>query len=125
MKLKIKKRRVLSLLREAEFFEVLVNAEFSEADENLFDRYFNEDFTISLHVDGARERGHSLTSSRPKTRVKFNLKKMEPLQLLFAHESDANVFVERLKEQASILLKMMRDKTAEETSFDEDTEFDI
>ena len=67
MKLNISKKRVKSLLRETEFFEVVVDFDLS-SDESLFPKYFDEDFLISLNVDGARERGHTLTASRPVTK---------------------------------------------------------
>ena len=47
MKLNISKKRVKSLLRETEFFEVVVDFDLS-SDESLFPKYFDEDFLISL-----------------------------------------------------------------------------
>jgi len=119
MKLNISKKRVKSLLRETEFFEVVVDFDLS-SDESLFPKYFDEDFLISLNVDGARERGHTLTASRPVTKLKINLKSSESIDLLFAHESDANMFIERLKEQSKKVMEILRSKAEEASDFDDD-----
>lgn len=119
MKLNISKKRVKSLLRETEFFEVVVDFDLS-SDESLFPKYFDEDFLISLNVDGARERGHTLTASRPVTKLKINLKSSESIDLLFAHESDANMFIERLKEQSKKVMEILRSKAEEPSDFDDE-----
>jgi len=124
MILKISKKRVKSSLRDTQFYEVIVDFDLT-ADESLFSKYFDEDFIISLHLDGARERGHTLTASRPVTKLKIDLKSAEGLDLLFAHESDANMFVERLKEQASKVMEILRSKAEEESGFDEDFEIEV
>ena len=119
MKLNISKKRVQSLLRDTQFFEVMVEFDLS-SDESLFPKYFDEDFLISLHVEGARERGHTLTSSRPVTKLKINLKSSESIDLLFAHESDANMFIERLKEQSRKVMEILRKKAEEPSDFDDE-----
>ena len=119
MKLNISKKRVKSLLRETEFFEVIVDFDLS-SDESLFPKYFDEDFLISLNVEGARERGHTLTASRPVTKLKINLKSSESIDLLFAHESDANMFIERLKEQSKKVMEVLRSKADEPSDFDDE-----
>ena len=119
MKLNISKKRVKSRLRETEFFEVVVDFDLS-SDESLFPKYFDEDFLISLNVDGARERGHTLTASRPVTKLKINLKSSESIDLLFAHESDANMFIERLKEQSKKVIEILRSKAEEPSDFDDE-----
>jgi len=124
MILKISKKRVKSSLRDTQFYEVIVDFDLT-ADESLFSKYFDEDFIISLHLDGARERGHTLTASRPVTKLKIDLKSAEGLDLLFAHESDANMFVERLKEQAGKVMELLRSKAEEESGFDEDFEIEV
>ena len=124
MILKISKKRVKSSLRDTQFYEVIVDFDLT-SDESLFSKYFDEDFIISLHLDGARERGHTLTASRPVTKLKIDLKSAEGLDLLFAHESDANMFVERLKEQAGKVMELLRSKAEEESGFDEDFEIEV
>ena len=119
MKLNISKKRVKSLLRETEFFEVVVDFDLS-SDESLFPKYFDEDFLISLNVDGARERGHTLTASRPVTKLKINLKSSESIDLLFAHESDANMFIERLKEQSKKVMEILRSEAEKPSDFDDE-----
>ena len=119
MKLNISKKRVQSLLRETEFFEVIVDFDLS-SDESIFPKYFDEDFLISLNVEGARERGHTLTASRPVTKLKINLKSSESIDLLFAHESDANMFIERLKEQSKKVMEILRSKAEEPSDFDDE-----
>ena len=119
MKLNISKRRVQSLLRDTQFFEVVVDVDLS-SDEYLFPKYFDEDFLISLSVEGARERGHTLSASRPVTKLKINLKSAEATNLLFAHESDANMFIERLKEQYKKVLEILRKKAEEPSDFDDE-----
>ena len=119
MKLNISKKRVKSLLRETEFFEVVVDFDLS-SDESLFPKYFDEDFLISLNVDGARERGNTITASRPVTKLKINLKSSESIDLLFAHESDANMFIERLKEQSKKVIEILRSKAEEPSDFDDE-----
>ena len=124
MILKISKKMVKSSMRDTQFYEVVVDFDLT-ADESLFSKYFDEDFIISLHVDGARERGHTLTASRPVTKLKINLKSAEGLDLLFAHQSDANMFVERLKEQAAKVMELLRSKADEDSGFDEDFEIEV
>ncbi len=124
MIIKISKKRVKSSLRDTQFYEVVVDFDLTE-DESLFSKYFDEDFIITLHVEGARERGHTLTASLPVTKLKINLKSAESLDLLFAHKSDANMFVERLKEQASKIMELLRSKADEESGFDEDFEIEV
>ena len=124
MILKISKKMVKSSMRDTQFYEVVVEFDLT-ADESLFSKYFDEDFIISLHVDGARERGHTLTASRPVTKLKINLKSAEGLDLLFAHQSDANMFVERLKEQAAKVMELLRSKADEDSGFDEDFEIEV
>ena len=119
MKLNISKKRVLSLLRDTQFFEVMVEFDLS-SDESLFPKYFDEDFLISLNVEGARERGHTLTASRPVTKLKISLKSSEAIDLLFAHESDANMFIERLKEQSKKVMEILRSKAEETSDFDDE-----
>ena len=119
MKLNISKKRVKSLLRETEFFEVVVDFDLS-SDESLFPKYFDEDFLISLNVDGARERGHTLTASRPVTKLKINLKSSESIDLLFEHESDANMFIERLKEQSKKVMEILRSEAEKPSDFDDE-----
>ena len=124
MILKISKKMVKSSMRDTQFYEVVVDFDLT-ADESLFSKYFDEDFIISLHVDGARERGHTLTAIRPVTKLKINLKSAEGLDLLFAHQSDANMFVERLKEQAAKVMELLRSKADEDSGFDEDFEIEV
>ena len=124
MILKVSKKIVKSSLRDTQFYEVVVEFDLT-ADESLFSKYFDEDFIISLHVDGARERGHTLTASRPVTKLKIDLKSAESLDLLFAHQSDANMFVERLKEQTGKIMELLRSKAEEESGFDEDFEIEV
>ena len=124
MIIKISKKRVKSSLRDTQFYEVVVDFDLT-ADESLFSKYFDEDFVITLHVDGARERGHTLTASRPVTKLKIDLKSAEGLDLLFAHKSDANMFVERLKEQVGKIMELLRSKADEESGFDEDFEIEV
>ena len=124
MKLNISKRRVQSLLRDTQFFEVVVDVDLT-SDESLFPKYFDEDFLISLSVEGARERGHTLSSSRPVTKLKINLKSAEVINLLFAHESDANMFVERLKEQSKKVMEILRSKAEESSDFDDEFTIEV
>ena len=124
MILNISKRRVKSLMRDAQFYEVTVDIDIS-SDESILSKYFYEDFTITLHVEGARERAHTLAASRPITKVRLNIKSPESVILLFAHQSDANIFIERLKEQAAKVLEMLRKKSEEASDFDEDLNIEI
>jgi len=124
MILNISKRRVKSLMRDTQFYEVIVDFDIS-SDESILPKYFDEDFVITLHVEGARERGHSLTASRPVTKVRLNIKSTESVILLFAHQSDANIFIERLKEQVGKVLEMLRKKSEEASDFDEDLNIEI
>ncbi len=124
MKLNISKRRVQSLLRDTQFFEVIVDFDLT-SDEALFPKYFDEDFMISLNVEGARERGHTLTSSRPATKLKISLKSQDTIDLLFAHESDANIFIERLKEQSKKVIEILRSKSEESSDFDDEFSIEV
>lgn len=124
MKLNISKRRVQSLLRDTQFFEVVVDVDLT-SDESLFPKYFDEDFLISLSVDGARERGHTLSASRPVTKLKINLKSAEVISLLFVHESDANMFIERLKEQSKKVMEILRSKAEEPSDFDDEFTIEV
>ena len=124
MILNISKRRVKSLMRDTQFYEVIVDFDIS-SDESILSKYFDEDFIITLHVEGARERGHTLTASRPVTKVRLNIKSTESVILLFAHQSDANIFIERLKEQAGKVLEMLRKQSEEASDFDEDLNLEI
>lgn len=124
MILNISKKNVKSLMKDTQFFEITVDFDIS-SEESILSKYFEEDFVITLHVDGARERGHTLTASRPVTKVKLNIKSTESTILLFAHQSDANIFIERLKEQAGKVLEMLRKKSEEVSDFDEDLSIEI
>jgi len=124
MILNISKKNVKSLMKDTQFFEVTVDFDVS-SEESILSKYFDEDFVITLHVEGARERGHTLTASRPITKVRLNIKSTESTILLFAHQSDANIFIERLKEQAEKVLGMLRKKSEEVSDFDEDLSIEI
>lgn len=110
MKLKIKKQQIYSTVREIKFFLISIHFDLDK-DKNLLDKFFREDFNISLPVEGAREKRESLTSSRPITKINLNLKAEDCIELLFYHESDANIFVEKLKEQIKYLFKILREKS--------------
>lgn len=124
MFLNISKKKVISLMKDTQFYEVTIEFDIS-SDESLLTKYFDEDFIITLHVNGARERGHTLTASRPATKVRLNIKSNESTILLFAHKSDANIFIERLKEQAGKVLEMLRSKSEETSDFDEELNIEI
>jgi len=124
MLLNISKKKVISLMKDTEFYEVTVEFDIS-SDETILSKYFEEDFIITLHVNGARERGHTLTASRPVTKVRLNIKSNESTILLFAHQSDANIFIERIKEQAGKVLEMLRSKSEESSDFDEELNIEI
>ena len=124
MILNISKKNVKSLMKDTQFFEITVDFDIS-SEESILSKYFDEDFIITLHVMGARERGHTLTASRPITKVKLNIRSTESTILLFAHQSDANIFIERLKEQAQKVLEMLRKKSEEVSDFDEDLSIEI
>lgn len=124
MLLNISKKKVISLMKDTQFYEVTVEFDIS-SDESILSKYFEEDFIITLHVNGARERGHTLTASRPVTKVRLNIKSNESTILLFAHQSDANIFIERIKEQAGKVLEMLRSKSEESSDFDEELNIEI
>lgn len=124
MLLNISKKKVISLMKDTQFYEVTVEFDIS-SDETILSKYFEEDFIITLHVNGARERGHTLTASRPVTKVRLNIKSNESTILLFAHQSDANIFIERIKEQAGKVLEMLRSKSEESSDFDEELNIEI
>ena len=124
MFLNISKKKVISLMKDTQFYEVTIDFDIS-SDESLLTKYFDEDFIIALHVNGARERGHTLTASRPATKVRLNIKSNKSTILLFAHKSDANIFIERLKEQAGKVLEMLRSKSEETSDFDEELNIEI
>ncbi len=124
MLLNISKKKVISLMKDTEFYEVTVEFDIS-SDEAILSKYFEEDFIITLHVNGARERGHTLTASRPVTKVRLNIKSNESTILLFAHQSDANIFIERIKEQAGKVLEMLRSRSEESSDFDEELNIEI
>ena len=124
MLLNISKKKVISLMKDTQFYEVTVEFDIS-SDETILSKYFEEDFIITLHVNGARERGHTLTASRPVTKVRVNIKSNESTILLFAHQSDANIFIERIKEQAGKVLEMLRSKSEESSDFDEELNIEI
>jgi len=124
MLLNISKKKVISLMKDTQFYEVTVEFDIS-SDEAILSKYFEEDFIITLHVNGARERGHTLTASRPVTKVRLNIKSNESTILLFAHQSDANIFIERIKEQAGKVLEMLRSKSEESSDFDEELNIEI
>ena len=107
MKVTITKKKVRSLILEKEYFSVHAAFDISGETE-MFDRYFREDLTLTLPVEGARERRPSLTSSRPITKVTMNLLSGEPIDLIFVHESDAQIFVEKYKEKLRSLLEALR-----------------
>ena len=106
-------------MKDTQFYEVTIDFDIS-SDESLLTKYFDEDFIIALHVNGARERVHTLTASRPATKVRLNIKSNESTILLLAHKSDANMFMKRLKEQAGKVLEMLRSKSEETYDFDEE-----
>lgn len=124
MLLNISKKKVISLMKDTQFYEVTVEFDIA-SDEAILSKYFEEDFIITLHVNGARERGHTLTASRPVTKVRLNIKSNESTILLFAHQSDANIFIERIKEQAGKVLEMLRSKSEESSDFDEELNIEI
>jgi len=124
MLLNISKKKVISLMKDTQFYEVTVDFDIS-SDEAILSKYFEEDFIIALHVNGARERGHTLTASRPVTKVRLNIKSNESTILLFAHQSDANIFIERIKEQAGKVMEMLRSKSEESSDFDEELNIEI
>jgi len=124
MFLNISKKKVISLMKDTQFYEVTVEFDIS-SDEPILSKYFDEDFIISLHVEGVRERGHTLRASRPVTKVRLNIKSNESTILLFAHQSDANTFIERLKEQTAKVLEMLRNKSEESSDFDEELNIEI
>lgn len=124
MLLNISKKKVISLMKDTQFYEVTVEFDIT-SDESILSKYFEEDFIITLHVNGARERGHTLTASRPVTKVRLNIKSNESTILLFAHQSDANIFIERIKEQAGKVLEMLRSKSEESSDFDEELNIEI
>jgi len=124
MLLNISKKKVISLMKDTQFYEVTVDFDIS-SDEAILSKYFEEDFIITLHVNGARERGHTLTASRPVTKVRLNIKSNESTILLFAHQSDANIFIERIKEQAGKVLEMFRGKSEESSDLDEELNIEI
>ena len=124
MLLNISKKKVISLMKDTQFYEVTVEFDIS-SDEAILSKYFEEDFIITLHVNGARERGHTLTASRPVTKVRLNIKSNESTILLFAHQSDANIFIERIKEQAGKVLEMLRSKSEDSSDFDEELNIEI
>ena len=111
-------------MKDTQFYEVTVEFDIS-SDETILSKYFEEDFIITLHVNGARERGHSLTASRPVTKVRLNIKSNESTILLFAHQSDANIFIERIKEQAGKVMEMLRSWSEESSDFDEELNVEI
>jgi len=124
MLLNISKKKVISLMKDTQFYEVTVDFDIS-SDEAILSKYFEEDFIITLHVNGARERGHTLTASRPLTKVRLNIKSNESTILLFAHQSDANIFIERIKEQAGKVMEMLRNRSKESSDFDEELNIEI
>ena len=124
MLLNISKKKVISLMKDTQFYEVTVDFDIS-SDEAILSKYFEEDFIITLHVNGARERGHTLTASRPVTKVRLNIKSNESTILLFAHQSDANIFIERIKEQAGKVMEMLRSRSEESSDFDEELNIEI
>ena len=111
-------------MKDTQFYEVTVEFDIS-SDEAILSKYFEEDFIITLHVNGARERGHTLTASRPVTKVRLNIKSNESTILLFAHQSDANIFIERIKEQAGKVIEMLRSRSEESSDFDEELNIEI
>ena len=121
MKVTFAKKKVSSLALEKEFYSVRVDYDNSTESET-FERYFREDLTLTLTVEGARERRASLTSSRPVTKITVNLLSAEPIELLFAHESDAQIFIEKFKEKLRGLLEALRAGAGEDRFDDTITE---